>query len=122
MTARGSGEALSIARSLSGFAGTKSLLVHQEILLPGRRASGAHFHSKKEEIFVVLSGRPSVWIDGELFRLEAGDFVGFNNEDRRARMLLNRSDEPAVILTVGTNPGDDEATFVEHSVPEVPPG
>ena len=69
-TTLGSGEKLSLARSLSDFAGIQTLLVHHEVLLPGRRASGPHFHSTKEEIFVVLSGTPSVWVDGEVVALE----------------------------------------------------
>lgn len=113
MKAKHSGEALSIARSLSDFSGIESLLVHQEVLLPSRRASGAHFHSKKEEVFIVLSGTPSVWIEGEWFQLEAGQFVGFNTKEAKAHMLANKSAHPATVLTIGTNPVEDETTFVD---------
>ena len=108
-----SGEFLSLYRSLSDFAGTKTLLVHHETLLPGQRASAPHYHSQKEEITIVLAGEPSVWIDGELYALEPGDFVGFTNKAPRAHMLINTADEPAAILTIGTNPADDITTFVE---------
>ena len=113
LTAATTGEKLSTARSLSDFAGVTNLLVHQEVILPGRRSAAAHYHSSKEEIFLVLSGTPSVWIDGEVKRLEPGDFVGFNAQKHRVHMLLNLSDEPAVVLTIGTNPSDDEITFVD---------
>lgn len=114
-----SGEKLSLAYSLSDFANIKTLLVHHEVLLPGRRASGAHFHSVKEEISIVLSGTPSVWLDGRTCALKAGDFVGFNAREQVAHMLLNTSDEPAIILTIGTNPRDDVTTFVEVTGVEV---
>lgn len=110
-----SGEKLSLARSLSDFAGIETLLVHHEVLPPGRRASGPHFHSVKEEIFIVLAGTPSVWVDGEVFELKQGNSVGFNNRENRAHMLVNASGEEAVILTIGTNPGDDVTTFVEET-------
>lgn len=112
LVATGTGERLSLARSLSDFSSLMSLLVHYETLPPGRRASSAHLHSSKEEIFLVLEGTPSVWVDGELRQLGPGDFVGFSAGERRARMMLNRSDKPAVVLTIGTNPPDDEITYV----------
>ena len=112
LTASTTGEKLSTARSLSDFVGVTSLLVHQEVILPGRRTASAHYHSSKEEIFLVLSGTPSVWIEGEVKRLAPGNFVGFNAQEPRAHMLLNLSDEPAVVLTIGTNPPDDQITFV----------
>ena len=108
-----SGEKMSLARSLSDFANIDTLLVHHEVLLPGRRASGAHFHSEKEEISLVLSGTPSAWIDGELFELKEGDFVGFNRLEKKAHMIVNHSENEAIILTIGTNPQVDETTFVD---------
>ncbi len=112
---RKTGERLSFARSLSDFAGIGTLLVHQEVILPGRRTAATHYHSTKEEIFLVLSGTPSVWIEGEVTQLGPGDFVGFNAEEPKAHMLLNLSDAPAAVLTIGTNPLDDEVTFVDSA-------
>ena len=108
---RASGEKLSLARSLSDAFGLSDLPVHLETLPPGRRASPPHHHTLKEELFLVVSGTPSVWIDGEVKRLEPGDFIGFSANDQRARMMLNNSDTPAVIYTIGTNPPDDEVVF-----------
>lgn len=113
LTAKRTGEKLSLARSLSDFAEIDTLLVHQEVILPGRRTAAAHYHSTKEEIFLVVSGTPSVWIEGEVKRLEPGEFVGFNAKEPKAHMMMNLSDAPAVVLTIGTNPPDDEVTFVE---------
>lgn len=36
-------------------------------------------------------------------------------------MIFNRSDEPAVILTIGTNSDGDETTFVETFLDPQPP-
>lgn len=113
MQARRTGEKLSLYRSLSDALGIRSLLVHQEVLEPGRRASAPHFHSAKEEIFYVLEGNPSVWLDGEWAELAPGDFIGFNRENDVAHMIVNRSEQPATILTIGTKPPDDQIRFVE---------
>ncbi len=113
MQARRTGEKLSLYRSLSDAFGIRSLLVHQEVLEPGRRASAPHFHSAKEEIFYVLEGNPSVWLDGEWAELAPGDFIGFNRENDVAHMIVNRSEQPATILTIGTKPPDDQIRFVE---------
>lgn len=115
LIATSTGEKLSLARSLSDFSSIESLLVHHETILPGRRASSAHLHSSKEEIFLVLEGTPSVWVGGELRQLGPGDFVGFNTRERSGHMLVNHSDKAAIVLTIGTNPSDDEITFVKES-------
>ena len=54
-----------------------------------------------------------MWIDGEVTPLKVGEFVGFNAKEPKPHMLLNLSEEPAVVLTIGTNPPDDLITFVE---------
>ncbi|MER3483421.1 MAG: hypothetical protein C4332_10025 [Meiothermus sp.] len=72
-----------------------------------------HFHSVKEEIFYVLEGNPSLWLDGEWAELSPGDFVGFNRENGVAHMIVNCSKLPATILTVGSNLPEDWITFVE---------
>lgn len=112
MYAKASGEELSLYQSLSGAYNLEQLLVHREVLLPGRRASGPHFHSDKEEIFLVLAGEPSVWIGNRWQLLAPGDFIGFPPSSI-AHMVMNRSNHPAVILTIGTNPPHDCVTFVQ---------
>ena len=108
-------EKLTSAKSLSDAFGFTQLLVHQEVLLPGRRASGFHFHSEKEELFYVLSGTPSVCIGNEVTDLEPGDIIGFKPSPEQPHMMLNRSQKPAVILTIGTNPETDVTTYLDQT-------
>lgn len=116
LVARRSGEKLTLAKSLSGAFGLTNLLVHQEVLLPGRHASSFHFHSEKEEIFYVLVGTPSLLVGDEATDLQPGDFVGFTPSKRAPHMLFNRSAEPATVLTIGTCPPTDEVTNLEQNV------
>ena len=109
---RKSGEKLTFARSLSDAYGLDGLLVHQEVLLPGRKASSPHYHTHKEEIFYVLSGYPSLWAGGKYIDLSPGDFVGFPPSPDYPHMMVNLGEEPATILTIGTNPPEDEIIYV----------
>ena len=110
------GEKLTLTKSLSDAFVLEKLLVHQEVLLPGRRASGFHVHSEKEELFYVLSGRPSALMGDQVVDLEPGDVVGFKPSDRAAHMLFNRSREAAVILTIGTNSEADITTYTDQDL------
>ena len=116
LVAAKTGEKLTVAKSLSDAFGLTKLLVHQEVLLPGRRASGFHLHSEKEELCYVLSGHPSVLTGEQVVDLEPGDIVGSKPSDRAPHMLFNRSREPAVILTIGTNPEADIITFADQDL------
>ena len=109
------GEKLTLAKSLSDAFGLTQLLIHREVLLPGRRASSFHYHSEKEELFYVLLGQPSVRVGEEVVDLAPGDVVGFK-PSAEPHMLFNRSQEPAVILTIGTNPEADVITYLDQTV------
>ena len=110
------GEKLTLAKSLSDAFGLTHLLVHQEVLLPGRRASSFHFHSEKEEVFYVLAGTPSLLVGAEVTDLQPGDFIGFSPSEGVPHMLFNRLSEPATVLTIGTNPKTDKVTPLEQNV------
>ena len=114
LVATKTGEKLTLAKSLSDAFGLTRLLIHQEVLLPGRRASSFHRHSEKEELFYVLSGQPSVCVGEEITDLAPGDVIGFE-PSAEPHMLFNRSREPAVILTIGTNPEGDVITYFDQS-------
>ena len=113
MISKGTQEPLSLVRSLSEVGELSDLLIHYEVLLPQRRTATPHHHTLKEELFLVLEGQPSIWLDGELSPLEPGDFVGCPAGEAVAHTVVNTSDTRAVILTIGTNPKDDVTTFVE---------
>lgn len=111
LTIKATGEKLTIARSISDAFELSSLLIHKEVLPPGRRASSAHRHSTKEEVFLVLEGTPSLWLDGQVSLMRAGDVVGFRPIEG-ARMIINESSSDAVILTIGTNDPTDVIEYL----------
>jgi uncharacterized cupin superfamily protein len=66
-------------------------------LQPGERIP-EHDETERdqEEVFVVLSGSPTLVVDGEELPARAGTFLRLDPELRRT--IVNNSDEPASIL------------------------
>jgi uncharacterized cupin superfamily protein len=70
-------------------------------LLPGTRSSWPHAESSEEEFVFVVSGEVDAWIDGELFRMKAGDLAAFPSGTGVCHTFLNDGDQEAVILVGG---------------------
>ena len=110
------GEELGILANISGAVNLKNLTLHQEILKPGRRSSPAHYHSIKEEIVYVVSGNPSVSINGKQKRLKAGEFVGFSASVRFYHMITNDSDSDAVLLVISSDHEEDIVSYQQEQL------
>ncbi len=96
-----------IAAALGRKLGLERIGVNHETIFPGGRSSAPHAHSKDEEFVLVVAGRPSLWIDGHLSQLAAGDSVAFPAGTGIAHTFINNSSEPIKLLIVGEhNPGD----------------
>jgi uncharacterized cupin superfamily protein/glyoxylase-like metal-dependent hydrolase (beta-lactamase superfamily II) len=66
-----------------------------------------HWHTREEELFVVLAGTPTLRTPGGTFGLRAGDCVAFITGPRGAHRISNDASEPAVVLAVAnTDEGD----------------
>lgn len=104
------GEPLGIVTDLTG-SDLKNLHVQFEVLKPGRKSSSPHRHTRKEEGVYVISGEPSVWIDGRVTRLQQGDFVSFDPADGKFHMVFNETACDATILISSCNWDQDETIF-----------
>ena len=94
-------ELLSIGAPLGRALGLTRIGIHHERLLPGRRTSYPHAESAEEEFVFVIEGTPDAWIDGRLYRLGAGDAVGFPAGTGLCHSILNNADREARLLVVG---------------------
>jgi len=66
-----------------------------------------HWHTAEEELFVVLSGTPSLRTPHGTFALRPSDIIAFPTNAGGAHRLFNDADAEAVVLLVAsTNPGD----------------
>jgi uncharacterized cupin superfamily protein/glyoxylase-like metal-dependent hydrolase (beta-lactamase superfamily II) len=66
-----------------------------------------HWHTREEELFVVIAGTPTLQTPRGTTELRPGDVVAFRTDPSGAHRLENRVDEPALVLLVAnTDPGD----------------
>jgi HAD superfamily hydrolase (TIGR01509 family) len=100
-TYSGTGELLSRSASFAKHFGLHRLAIHHETIYPGRRTSLPHSEESEDEFCYVLKGHPDVWINGELFRLNPGDGVGFQSGTGLAHTVINNTNETVEILGVG---------------------
>ena len=61
--------------------------------------SGAE--SDEEEFVYVIEGHPDAWVDGELFRLNPGDGVGFPSGTGICHTFINNTETNVRLLVVG---------------------
>ena len=97
----GSDELLGIGSPLGHATGLTRIGVHHGVIPPGRRTSWPHAEENEEEFVYVIEGRPQAWINGELFQLEEGDFVGFPAGTGIAHTIINNTDDEVRLLIGG---------------------
>lgn len=101
------GELFTVARSLTEGTGISAFsLIHEE-LPPGHRTSSPHSHSKKDEIYLVMSGEPSVYVNGKKSMMAAGDYVIFKSGQAEFHYLVNETQENIELLLFSSCPPDD---------------
>ena len=78
--------------------GVTSFGLNQMLLRPGQRGR-IHRHERQEEVYVVLSGRLTLEVEGEPHDLEAGELIRFAPGVRRR--VLNLGPDLVSVLAVG---------------------
>lgn len=72
-------------------------------IAPGRVFCPMHWHVEEEEVFYVLSGRPSIRTHRGTIACRPGDFIAFPTGERGTHQLLNDSGDICRVLLVGAN-------------------
>lgn len=93
-----SDELLSISSPVGKKLGLTKIGIHIETIPPGRRTSWPHAESTEEEFAYVIEGNPHVWIDGNVYELNPGDFVALPAGTGFAHTFINNSIEDCVVL------------------------
>jgi uncharacterized cupin superfamily protein len=107
----GEGRDRYVAAALGRQLGLERIGVNHETIFPGGRSSMPHAHSADEEFVLVMAGRPSLWIDGHLSELVAGDAVAFPAGTGIAHTFINNSSEPIELLIVGEHDPEDRVHY-----------
>jgi uncharacterized cupin superfamily protein len=83
-------------------------------LAPGASGFNLHAHYGNEELFVVLSGTPTLrGVDGEE-QLGVGDVVACPRGREGLHSIANRSQEPALVLAISTANSPDVVIYPEQ--------
>jgi uncharacterized cupin superfamily protein len=112
-------EKLTLYRDLGRAAGSKSLGLGYERLLPGRRSSFTHAHSSEEEMVYVLAGTCCVRLvepgaGPREIPLRAGHLVSFPAGTGIAHTFVNRGTQECTLLVIGERKPDvDRWTYPE---------
>ncbi|WP_427914813.1 cupin domain-containing protein [Ramlibacter sp. MMS24-I3-19] len=72
------------------------------ILDPGKRGYPYHLHHAQEQMFVVLEGRGSLRVAGEMLPLKSGDVVFIPPGPEYPHQIINSSDVPLKYLSIST--------------------
>ena len=99
-----------IRQRLGDAGGLADFGVNLTRLPPGNWSSQRHWHSHEDEFIWVLEGRLTLIEDDGETILTAGDCAVFPKGAGNGHHLINRSDEVAVYLEVGSRQPEDVAT------------
>ncbi len=75
--------------------------IHVEVLKPGHRTSWPHAERDEEEFVYVSDGKVDCWLDGHIHPMTEGDFVGWESRTGITHVLINNSDEDAILIVGG---------------------
>jgi len=96
---------------LGDAAGLTQFGVNLCTLPPGAWSSQRHWHTKEDELVVVVAGEVVLVTDEGEETLRAGDSAGFKAGDKNGHHFQNRSAADAVILEIGTRIDADAAYY-----------
>ncbi len=73
-----------------------------DILEPGKRGCPYHLHHAQEEMFIVIEGRGTLRVAGEMLPLKAGDVVFIPAGPDHPHQIINTSEAPLKYLSIST--------------------
>ena len=80
-------------------------------LAPGALSSLRHWHRHEDEFVMVTSGECVLVQDGGETVMRVGDCAAFPADNPDGHQFINRTDQPAAFLVVGTKAREEVATY-----------
>jgi uncharacterized cupin superfamily protein len=103
-------------RQLGKALGLQQFGVNLTTLPPGKESSMRHWHTHEEEFVYVLEGEVVLRTDGGEQVLHAGCCAGFPAGTKDGHQLVNRSEQAAVYLEVGSRHSADAVFYADADV------
>ncbi|WP_076589217.1 cupin domain-containing protein [Vibrio ostreicida] len=85
--------------------------VNLEILEPNAQSALRHWHTKSDEFLYILEGELSLVTNSDEQVMSAGMCVGFPAGIENGHHLINRSDNQAKFIVIGSRVGGDKAHY-----------
>jgi uncharacterized cupin superfamily protein len=98
-------------KRLGNVAGLSQFGVNLTTLKPGAWSSQRHWHRNEDEFVYVLKGEVVLCEDHSETVLKAGDAAGFKADSGNGHCLINRTQEDAVFLEIGTRADTETAVY-----------
>jgi uncharacterized cupin superfamily protein len=73
-----------------------------DVVPPGARSCPYHFHRAEEELFIVLEGRGTLRVAGEMLPIGPGDMAFIPPGPEYPHHIVNTSDAPLKYLSIST--------------------
>jgi uncharacterized cupin superfamily protein len=102
--------AIRFNKSLGQATGMSEMGVHMIYVEPGKDSTEYHKHLYEEECIYIISGTGKLTIEGDVFSVSKGDFVGLP-ANQVAHELFNNSTETLVCLVMGQRLKHDIADY-----------
>jgi uncharacterized cupin superfamily protein len=100
------------ARRWQGVAvGLTAFGANRVVLPPGSVSSLRHWHTREDELVVVLEGELVMLTDEGETPMVAGDFASFPKGSTNAHCFVNRSAKQAVMLAIGNDDAADDCFY-----------
>jgi len=96
--------------------GCEKLYVNMDYVKPGAVSVKYHFHSKQEEVYLIMSGSGLLRMNGEEIPVKTGDFVSAPADKDTGHQFINTGLEILQILDVGTREKDDVITYPDENM------
>lgn len=103
-------------RAVGDAFGLTKIGVNLTVLPPGKESSMRHWHTREDELIVVLEGELVLRTDAGEQVLRAGMAAGFPAGAEDGHQLINRSDRPARYLEVSNRDPEDAAVYSDADV------
>ncbi|MFN8579210.1 MAG: cupin domain-containing protein [Candidatus Sericytochromatia bacterium] len=97
--------------SISDIFKLNGIQIFHEKLAPNTRASNSHTHTHKEEIFFILLGKPTLFLNEESIELEENDIIFFEPNNNEYHFLMNNTEEDVNYLIIAKNYESDRVYY-----------
>lgn len=115
MFSRSTGEPYTKYSLVSEVIGFTNLHISFEVLDINKRMSKPHYHTRKEEVFVILSGTVTVNENGVETIVGEGNCISFSPQKSAFHYIVNQSDSIAKILVVSSKDELDKVIYEEST-------